>query len=66
MEETLSNTQEEFCRRHWKPLAAALATYTGDVALGQDLAQEALARVLARWERVQRMRSPGGYVYRIG
>ena len=57
---------EAFCRRHWRPLARSLALYTGDVALGQDLAQEALARVLARWGRVRRMRSPGGYAYRIG
>lgn len=57
---------EEFCRQHWHPLARALAAYTGDAVLGQDLAQEALARVLARWPRVSRMRSPGGYAYRIG
>ncbi|MGI9015718.1 MAG: sigma-70 family RNA polymerase sigma factor [Euzebya sp.] len=57
---------ESFCRRQWLPLAQSLAAYTGDVVLGQDLAQESLARVLARWPRVRRMRSPGGYAYRIG
>lgn len=57
---------EAFCRQHWRPLAQSLAVYTGDVALGQDLAQEALARVLVRWSRVRTMRSPGGYAYRIG
>lgn len=57
---------DEFCREHWQPLARALASYTGDRVLGQDLAQEALARVLARWGRVSRMRSPGGYAYRVG
>lgn len=57
---------EAFCRQHWRPLAQSLAVYTDDVALGQDLAQEALARVLVRWSRVRTMRSPGGYAYRIG
>lgn len=57
---------ENFCRRHWQPLARALGAYVGDDALGQDLAQEALARVLARWGRVRRMGSPGGYAYRVG
>ena len=66
MHETPGTDPEAFCRRHWRPLAQSLAAYTGDVGLGQELAQEALARVLARWPRVRRMRSPGGYAYRIG
>lgn len=39
---------EAFCQVHWPGLATSLATYTGDAALGQDLAQEALARVIVR------------------
>ena len=57
---------EEFCRQQWPGLARGLAAYTRDRALGEELAQEALARVLARWPRVRRMRSPGGYLHRVG
>lgn len=66
MQQESETDSEAFCRRHWEPLAQSLAAYTGDVGLGQDLAQETLAKVLARWPRVRRMRSPGGYAYRIG
>jgi RNA polymerase sigma factor (sigma-70 family) len=57
---------EVFVREHWPGLARSLSTFTGDPALGQDLAQEALARTVARWGRVRRMRSPGGFAYRVG
>ena len=57
---------EEFCRSHWPGLLRSLSTYVGDADLGEDLAQEALATVVARWHRVSRMRSPGGYAYRVG
>lgn len=57
---------DEFCRRQWPGLARSLTSYVGDPELGHDLAQETLARVVARWRRVSRMRSPGGYAYRIG
>lgn len=66
MQEESGIDPEAFCRRHWRPLAQSLAVYTGDVGLGQELAQESLARVLSRWPRVRRMGSPGGYAYRIG
>lgn len=57
---------EVYCRKHWPGLVRTLTAYTGDAALAQDLAQEALATVLLRWPRVQRMASPGSYVYRVG
>ena len=57
---------EEFCRRHWLGLARSLTSYVGDAGVGQDLAQDALACVVARWRRVSRMRSPAGYAYRVG
>jgi RNA polymerase sigma factor (sigma-70 family) len=37
---------------------------TGDRAEAADIAQEAMARALERWERVGAMESPGGYVVR--
>ncbi len=45
-------------------LVRAMFLLTLDVAEAQDLAQEAMVRVFERWERVRRMRSPEGYLYR--
>lgn len=46
-------------------LIASLLLATGDVDLAREAVDEACARVLARWDRVSRMDSPGGYVYRV-
>ena len=56
---------EEFCRQQWPGLARPLTAWTRDRALGEEVAQEALARVLARWLRVREMASPGGYAHRV-
>lgn len=45
-------------------LVRATLLLTGNVAEAEDLAQEALARVLERWDRVSEMESPDGYLYR--
>ncbi len=45
-------------------LVRATLLLTGNVAEAEDLAQEALARVLERWDRVSEMESPEGYLYR--
>jgi DNA-directed RNA polymerase specialized sigma24 family protein len=42
----------------------ALVIVSGAEAEAEDLAQEAFARALERWERVRVMESPVGYVYR--
>ena len=57
-------TFEEFFRSHYRDLARALLLLTGDPSEAEDLAQEAFARVLERWERVRVMASPTGYAYR--
>jgi RNA polymerase sigma-70 factor (sigma-E family) len=55
---------EEFCRSVHARLVRSLASYTGDPALAEELAQEALARAWERWDRVQRMDAPSMWVYR--
>lgn len=45
-------------------LGRALFLLTGDAAEAEELAQEAMVRVLERWDRVARMTSPTGYLYR--
>jgi RNA polymerase sigma factor (sigma-70 family) len=53
-----------FFERERVRLLRATLLLTGNVAEAQDLAQEALARVLERWDRVSMMESPEGYLYR--
>lgn len=54
-----------FCRREYPRLVGALSGHVGDVMVAEELAQEALVRVVDRWRRVSRMRSPSGFVHRI-
>lgn len=55
---------EEFVAAEGRRLVRACLLLTGEVAEAEDLAQEALARVLERWPEVSRMDSPAGYLYR--
>jgi RNA polymerase sigma factor (sigma-70 family) len=55
---------EAFFRAHYASVVRALVVVSGGEAEAEDLAQEAFARVLERWERVRAMESPVGYVYR--
>lgn len=42
-----------------------MALASGDRELGREIAAEAFARALERWERVGRMASPDGWTYRV-
>ncbi|WP_425301001.1 DUF3151 family protein, partial [Nocardia farcinica] len=44
----------------------ALARYTGDFALAEDLAQEALAEALVTWPRDGTPRNPAGWLLTVG
>lgn len=46
-------------------LVTLLAASAGDVALGREAADEALARAFERWERVSQMSSPIGWTYKV-
>jgi RNA polymerase sigma-70 factor (ECF subfamily) len=46
-------------------LARAMFLLTRDLADAEDLAQEAMIRVLERWDRVSSMTSPQGYLYTV-
>jgi len=56
----------DFHRTHRDRLAAALAVTCGNLALGQDAADEALARALAHWPEVRHTSNPAGWTYRVG
>ncbi|PSK93672.1 RNA polymerase sigma factor (sigma-70 family) [Murinocardiopsis flavida] len=47
-------------------IVGALARYTGDFALAEDLAQEALAEALVTWPREGVPRSPAGWLLTVG
>jgi RNA polymerase sigma factor (sigma-70 family) len=56
---------EHFFADEYPRLVRALFLLVGDRTEAEDVAQEALARTFERWERVKRMDSPEGYVYRM-
>jgi RNA polymerase sigma factor (sigma-70 family) len=56
---------EEFFQTEYARLVRALAVQVGGVGEAEDLAQEAMARILPRWDRVRAFASPGGYAYTI-
>jgi RNA polymerase sigma factor (sigma-70 family) len=67
--QTLDVTDEapafgDFFAERYRRLARACLLLTGSAAEGEDLAQEAMARVLERWDRVSGMEDPEGYLYR--
>jgi RNA polymerase sigma-70 factor (ECF subfamily) len=54
-----------YLREHPKVMAA-LTWVAGDPHVAADATDEAFARAYANWRRVERMASPGGWVYRVG
>jgi RNA polymerase sigma factor (sigma-70 family) len=44
----------------------SLTLFCGDREVGEELAQEALARALAAWDRVAEMACPEAWVYKTG
>jgi RNA polymerase sigma-70 factor (ECF subfamily) len=57
---------ESYYRRHAEPLRRALCLAVGDVDLGTEAADEALARACERWGQVGTYANPAGWVYRVG
>lgn len=56
---------EAWYRAEHPRVLAALAVVARDPDLAQEVAAEAFARALQRWERVGAMDSPGGWTYRV-
>ena len=57
--------QDVFCEDAYPRLVGLLTLYTGNANLAEDLAQEALARAIRHWRRLQRMESPKGWLYQV-
>lgn len=60
----LERSFERFFAEENERLGRALYLLTGDAAEAEELGQEAMVRVLERWDRVGHMDSPAGYLYR--
>lgn len=54
-----------FCAREYPRLVAALTYRVGDRHVAEELAQEALLRACARWDRVGQLASPGGWTWHV-
>jgi RNA polymerase sigma factor (sigma-70 family) len=57
---------EAFFEGEYTRLARAVYLMTGDALESEDIAQEAMARLYERWDRVSQMESPVGYLFRTG
>jgi DNA-directed RNA polymerase specialized sigma24 family protein len=57
---------EEFYREQRAPIGRALAITLRDTQLASEAVDEAMARAYQRWNRVQALDNPGGWVYRVG
>jgi RNA polymerase sigma-70 factor (ECF subfamily) len=55
---------EDFFGLEYARLVRSMYLLCGDGADAEDMAQEAFARVFERWDRIQAMESPIGYLYR--
>jgi RNA polymerase sigma factor (sigma-70 family) len=57
-------TFEAFFEKEYAHLARALFLITEDALEAEEIAQDAMVRVLERWDRVAGLGSPTGYLYR--
>lgn len=53
------------CEQLLPRLVGSLSLQTGDRAVAEELAQEALVRLWQQWPRVQALDSPEGWTYRV-
>lgn len=57
---------DRFYRAHADPLRQALCLALGDVELGTEATDEAMARTCERWTEVSAYANPAGWAYRVG
>ena len=54
-----------FCRTEHPRLVGVLSLYCGDRYVAEELAQEAIVRVISDWGRVRRLDAPGAWAHRV-
>jgi len=57
---------DTFYRDHAEPLRRALCLALGDIELGTEATDEAMARACQRWADVASYTNPHGWAYRVG
>ena len=62
---TASGDFSTFCAQHYPRLVGALGLHCGDRAVGEELAQETLARAWAHWAKVRELEDPSGWTFRV-
>lgn len=55
----------EWYRAEHPNVVGSMLVLCGDPDLAREVTDEAFARALSRWSKVERMRSPGGWTYRV-
>lgn len=55
----------EFCRAEYRRLVGSLSLYCRDRYLAEELAQDALVRVVSNWSAVRQLGSPSGWAHRV-
>lgn len=56
----------ELCRGVYPRLVGCLSLHLGDLGTAEEIAQDALSRVVERWDQVQSMECPEAWVFRVG
>lgn len=54
-----------FCSQHYARLVGALGLHCGSPAVGEELAQETLARVWSHWDKVRGLDDPAAWMFRV-
>jgi len=55
----------EFCRVEYRRLVGLLSLYCRDRHLAEELAQDALVRVVSHWDTVRTLNAPSAWTYRV-
>jgi RNA polymerase sigma factor (sigma-70 family) len=55
----------EFCHAEHRRLVGALSLYCRDRNVAEEIAQDAIIRVIANWTRVRRLDSPSAWAHRV-
>lgn len=61
----VSPTFDDFFRQHFARVAGTAGLVAGDAASGQDMAQEAFARLHLRWEQMRSVDHARNFAYRV-
>jgi RNA polymerase sigma-70 factor (ECF subfamily) len=55
----------EFCHAEHRRLVGSLSLYCRDRQVAEELAQEAIIRLISHWHRVRRLDSPSAWTHRV-